>query len=401
MKRFQAVEEAIADLKQGRMIILNDDDNRENEADFVMAAEHITPEAINFMTQYSRSFICLTLADEITQRLQIPLMPERNKHPNQAAFMTSIEAMQGVTTGASAQDRATTIRIAANPQSTPHDISMPGHVFPLKARQGGVLERPGHTEGSVDLMRIAGLQPAAVIGEIMNADGSMANPKDLKQFAEDHQIKMISVNDIIAYRFAKETVVDEWASAPLPLATHGNCTIKVFRHRYDLTEHVALLHGDLDTSKPCLVRIHSECLTGDTFGSARCDCGWQLQQSLDLVAKEGGIVLYLRQEGRGIGLGDKIKAYALQSQGLDTVEANHRLGFCADARHYGISAQILHQLGVNQIKLLTNNPRKVEDMERFNIRVVERVPLEMSPTQDNIHYLQTKRDKLGHWLQQI
>lgn len=401
MNQFPAVENALEDIRQGKMVILFDDDQREQEGDLVIAADKITPEAINFMTKYARSFICLTLNDEMITRLQIPLMPERNKNLNQAAFMTSIEARFGVTTGASARDRAHTIQVAVNPESTYEDISMPGHVFPLRARAGGVLERAGHTEGSVDLARLAGLQPAAVIGEIMNEDGSMARLPDLYEFAKQHHLKLLTVNDLIAYRMAHEHVIEEWASAPLPTHLGDDFTIKVFRHRYDFTEHIALISQKMPKKGPCLVRIHSECLTGDTFGSTRCDCGWQLNNALEQIAAEGGVLLYMRQEGRGIGLGDKIKAYALQNQGFDTVEANHKLGFFADHRHYGLSAQILHHLGIKEIRLLTNNPRKVEDMERFNIKVTEILPLESQPTKDNKHYLKTKRDKLGHWLKEI
>ncbi len=398
MSQFTSIENALEELRQGRMIILVDDDNREQEGDFVIAADKITPDTLNFMTHHSRAFLCLAVTSEITERLQIPLMPERNKHPNQAPFTVSIEAMQGVTSGASIHDRVRTIQVAIDPTSTRHDISMPGHVFPLQACKGGVLERAGHTEGSVDLARLAGLQPAAVIGEVMKEDGSMARLPDLQAFAKQHKIKLASIHDLITYRLKNEKIIEEVAAAPLGLEVSDGFTIKIFRQRYDLREHIALVHGKLDKQKPCLVRIHSECLTGDTFGSSRCDCGWQLKSSLAQIAKEDGILLYMRQEGRGIGLGNKIKAYALQSAGLDTVEANHKLGFQADHRHYGISAQILHYLGINQVRLLTNNPRKLESMEQFNVKVTERVPIEMPPTEENAHYLKTKRDKLGHWL---
>ncbi len=398
MTSFASIETALEELRQGRMLILFDDENREQEGDLVIAAEKITPEAINFMTKHARSMICLAVTEDIIRRLQIPLMPERSKHHNQAAFATSIEAMRGVTTGASAFDRAYTIKVAVDPTSTPRDISMPGHVFPLQARLGGVLERPGHTEGSVDLARLAGLQPAAVIGEIMNDDGTMARMPALEKFAQQHNIKLVRINDLIAYRLSHETVIEEVASVALPLEISEDFKIKVFRYRYDSSEHIALISGELDHNKSCLVRIHSECLTGDMFGSVRCDCGWQLQRSMEQIAKEGGVLLYMRQEGRGIGLGNKIKAYALQSEGFDTVEANHKLGFAADHRQYGLSAQMLHHLDIKKIRLLTNNPRKVDGIQQFGIKVVERLPLEMDPTQKNIHYLQTKRDKLGHWL---
>jgi 3,4-dihydroxy 2-butanone 4-phosphate synthase/GTP cyclohydrolase II len=340
----------------------------------------------------------LTLNEDIVSRLQIPLMPERHKHTNQAAFTVSIEATHGVTTGVSVHDRAHTIKVAVDPSSTFQDIAMPGHIFPLQARKGGVLVRAGHTEGSVDLARLAGFQSAAVICEIMNDDGSMARMPDLEVFAKQHNIKIAAINDLISYRYQHEKVIEEIASADLPLKSAADFTIKVFQNRFDQTEHVALIHNDMDKSKPVLVRIHSECLTGDVFGSARCDCGTQLKDAQARLAREKGILLYMRQEGRGIGLSNKIKAYELQTQGMDTVEANHQLGFQTDYRHYGISAQMLQHLGVTEIRLMTNNPKKIKDMGQFGIRIVERVAQESEANDKNIQYLKTKRDKLGHLL---
>lgn len=399
MTQFTPIETAIEELSQGRMVILVDDDRREQEGDLIIAAEKVTPEAINFMSKYARGLICLTITEEVVQRLQIPMMAERHKVPNQASFTTSIEAVEGVTTGVSAFDRAHTIQVAINPKSTIADIAMPGHVFPLRAKTGGVLMRPGHTEGSVDLARLAGLQSTAVICEIMNDDGSMARMSDLNQFAALHKIKIASINDLIAYRLTHETVVDEVASAELPLEWSNDFVVKVFRHRFDSLEHVALVHKNFNPNQTTLVRIHSECLTGDVLGSVLCDCGEQLSKSMADIAKEGGILLYMRQEGRGIGLGNKVKSYELQqSQGLDTVEANHHLGFQPDLRCYGVSAQMLKQLGVSKIRLLTNNPAKIKDMQRFGIEVTERVPIEVTPHAKNIDYLTTKREKLGHFL---
>ncbi len=399
MSQFASIKAALKDLQEGRMIILVDDERREQEGDIIIAAEKITPEAINFMATHARGLICLTLTQETVERLQIPLMPVRNQLPNQAAFTVSIEAAEGVTTGVSAYDRAHTIQVAVNPTAVPQDVSTPGHVFPLRARQGGVLVRPGHTEGSVDLARLAGLQPAAVICEIMRADGKMARLPDLQIFAEQHQLKLVTIQDLISYRLMHETVIEEVASSDLHTEWSDEFTIKVFRQKYDDLEHVVLIHKDINKNEPCIVRIHSECITGDLLGSTHCDCGGQLKKSLAEVAEKKGILLYMRQEGRGIGLTNKIKAYDLQQTlGLDTVEANHKLGLLADNRSYGICAQMLRQLGVNEICLLTNNPRKLDEIKQFGIRVIERLPLETEPHAQNIHYLATKRDKLGHLL---
>lgn len=398
MSDFISIPQALDVLREGRMIILVDDDRREQEGDFVIAADYVTAETINLMTRYARAGVWLTLSPDIVDRLHIPAMPERQKHVNQAPFLASIEARHGVSSGASAEDRVHTIRTAIHPRSTAEDISMPGHVFPLRAAQGGVFERPGHTEGSVDLARLAGLQPAALIGEIMKDNGSMARLPELKSLSQQYDIPLVSINDLIAYRMQHETLIEEVASSELPLANASMGTIKVFRERYQGDEHVALLQGPISSEEPILVRLHSECLTGDVLGSTRCDCGWQLQHALQRLQTEGGLLLYMRQEGRGIGLSNKIKSYHLQAQGLDTVEANHQLGFSADHRHYGVSAQILQALGIKRIRLMTNNPRKLEDLHALGIEVVERIPLEMQPTDHNRHYLEVKRNKLGHLL---
>lgn len=397
-KPLAKVEEAIADIKNGKMIIIVDDEDRENEGDLVIAAEFASAEAINFMATHGRGLICLTLTEKQVDQLQLPMMTRHNTAPLGTAFTVSIEAKTGVTTGISAADRARTIAVAIDENASEADLVSPGHIFPLKAKSGGVLVRGGQTEGSVDVSRLAGLKPAAVICEIMNEDGTMSRLPDLQTFSEKHNIKIISIEDLIAYRLQHESFVECVAEAKMPIEGLGQFTLKVFKDRLTQVEHVALQKGEIDPNKPTLVRVHSACLTGDIFASNRCDCGEQLHLALMMIANEGGVLLYMHQEGRGIGLANKIKAYALQDKGMDTVEANHALGFKADNRDYGIGSQILRELGLGKIRLMTNNPRKIHGIGGYGLEITSREPIEMPANADNIHYLKTKRDKLGHLL---
>ncbi|MDF1677198.1 MAG: GTP cyclohydrolase II [Legionellaceae bacterium] len=396
---FSSVEEALLRLRSGQMIILTDDESRENEGDLVFAAEYATPEAINFMTRFGRGLICLPMAGHLIDKLDLPMMTARNRSPYGTGFTVSIEASSGVSTGISANDRAHTIQVAIADETTPKDIISPGHMFPLRARPGGVFERQGQTEGSIDLMQLAGLKPAAVICEIINEDGTMSRRDDLQRFSEEHHIPMVSVRDVMDYRVQRESLVEAVATSRIPLRTHGDFTMTSFQNQIDTAEHFTLVKGPFDVNASPLVRIHSECITGDVFGSTRCDCGGQLEASLAEIAKEGGVLVYLRQEGRGIGLTNKLKAYALQEKGLDTVEANVHLGLPVDSRDYAVAFQLLRHLGLKQVRLLTNNPTKVEALERYGMAVIERISLTVSETPENRAYLRTKREKMGHFLE--
>jgi 3,4-dihydroxy 2-butanone 4-phosphate synthase/GTP cyclohydrolase II len=393
------VTELLEDLRAGKIIILVDDEDRENEGDLVCAAEKVTPELINFMAKEARGLICLSLDQSIVEQLQLPMMVKQNSSPFGTAFTVSIEARTGVTTGISAHDRARTIQVAVDPNSLSKDLVTPGHVFPLRSQPGGVLKRAGQTEGSVDLARMAGLRPAGVICEILNEDGTMARRAQLEIFARKHGLKIGTIAELINYRMRHDSLIRNEGSAKIPSRFGEGFTMHVFSNTIDSAQHVAYVKGSWKPDEAVLVRVHSECLTGDVFGSLRCDCGDQLQAALAQIDQAGaGVLVYMRQEGRGIGLLNKLKAYELQDQGLDTVEANHRLGFAADLRDYGIGAQILKSLGVKKMKLLTNNPKKIVGLEGYGLELVDRVPIEMISNPKNAKYLQTKKERMGHLL---
>lgn len=396
---FVTIEQAIETLKAGKMIILLDDEDRENEGDLVIAAEHVTPEAINFMSRFGCGLICLPMSEELIEQLELPMMAQNNKSPYGTAFTVSIEAACGVSTGISAQDRAHTIKVAIAPESRPSDIISPGHIFPLRARNKGVLERAGQTEGSVDLVKLAGLRPAAVICEIINEDGTMSRRDELALFSQKHDIPMVTIKDLIDFRIRHENLVKAIATTRIPLQDKGIFTMTAFENQLDTAEHFVLIKDPVFGNQVPLVRIHSECITGDVFGSRKCDCGMQLEESLQQINEDGGILIYLRQEGRGIGLVNKLKAYALQEQGLDTVEANLKLGLPADDRNYAVAYQVLKHLGVDAIRMITNNPLKIAAIESYGIKVVQRVPVEIAPSIENRDYLKTKKAKLGHLLE--
>jgi 3,4-dihydroxy 2-butanone 4-phosphate synthase/GTP cyclohydrolase II len=398
--KFDSVEDAIEDIRRGRMVIVADDEDRENEGDLVMAASMITPQAVNFMAEHGRGLICVTMLPDLADQLDLPLMTDRNTDPHQTAFTISVDAhtKYGVTTGISAQDRAKTIELLASEETVPEDFRRPGHVFPLRAKPGGVLRRVGQTEASVDLALLAGLPPVGVICEILDADGTMARRPKLEEFAAEHELKFITVAQLVRYRLTRTRLVERIAVASMPTA-YGDFDIIGYSTAMDGREHIALVKGNLDEVDNVLVRMHSECLTGDVFGSKRCDCGEQLQAALRQIDEEGvGAIVYLRQEGRGIGLGNKLKAYHLQDGGLDTVEANEELGFKPDLRDYGIGAQILLDLGIQSMRLLTNNPRKVVGLDGYDLEITGREPLLVEPGEYNRDYLATKKAKLGHIL---
>ena len=398
---FSTIEDALEDVGQGKMIVIVDDEDRENEGDLMIAAEKATPEVINFMAKFGRGLICLTLTESRTRDLGLNMMVDDNQSTFETPFTVSIDARQGVTTGISAADRAHTIKVAIDPDSARSDLVKPGHIFPLRAKNGGVLVRMGQTEASVDMARIAGLQPYGVICEIMNDDGTMARVSQLTQFIKVHGLKMITTKDLAEYRLKQEALVEEVTSTILP--THsGEFRAVVFKNILNDQTHIALVKGEIREDEPTLVRVHSQCLTGDVFGSYRCDCGEQLKKSMEMIEQDGkGVLLYLYQEGRGIGLVNKMKAYALQDEGKDTVQANEELGFKPDLRDYGIGAQILRKVGLGQIRIMTNNPRKIVGLEGYGLHLVERVHIEVQAKEDNIKYLRTKREKMGHMFQNI
>ncbi len=398
----ERIEAALEDIRQGKMVILVDDEDRENEGDFCMAAELVTPELINFMAKYGRGLICLTLTEDYADKLGLPHMVGDNTSLYSTAFTVSIDAAKGISTGISAKDRAITILDAVKDGAVPEDLARPGHIFPLRAKDGGVLVRTGQTEGSVDLARLAGLKSAGVICEIMNDDGTMARMPELEVMAKEFDFKIVTIADIIEYRLKRDRLVTRAAEAAVPTKFAGTFKAIAYENDVDIHEHLALVKGEIDPDKPVLVRVHSECLTGDALGSIRCDCGDQLQGAMKMIEQEGsGIILYMHQEGRGIGLANKLRAYSLQDEGHDTVEANRILGFKADLRDYGMGAQILLDLGVHKMRLMTNNPRKIKGLEGYGLELVERVPIETTPGPSNVEYLRVKKEKMGHILTKV